>query len=137
MPICIWFEEEHVNSYFVQNSRTLKTVWFTKLFFTLWFTKYWQFWPCLMTIYLTTPTYRSTKSVLAVATCCHILFNLYSIGKLGLLTFKTSFASIQANRGRLYNCSLSKLSLGERQGTPWTGRQSITGRHRAIISKWK
>ena len=26
--------------------------------------------------------------------------------------------------------SLSQLSLGERQGTPWTGRQSITGPHR-------
>jgi len=29
--------------------------------------------------------------------------------------------------------SLSQLSLGERRGTPWTGRQSITGPHR---DKW-
>ncbi|MEQ2256642.1 hypothetical protein ILYODFUR_026208 [Ilyodon furcidens] len=26
-------------------------------------------------------------------------------------------------------------SMGERQGTPWTGRQSIAGQHRAIQDK--
>jgi len=32
-------------------------------------------------------------------------------------------------------CSLSQLSLGERRGTPWTGRQSITGPHRDTRDK--
>jgi len=33
-------------------------------------------------------------------------------------------------QGHRVGWSLSQLSLGERQGIPWTGRQSITGPHR-------
>ena len=36
----------------------------------------------------------------------------------------------QSNSGSQGGCSISQLSLGERRGTPWSGRQSITGPHK-------
>jgi len=43
--------------------------------------------------------------------------------------YRSTLAYRQPLRSRMI-LSLSQLSLGKRQGTPWTGRQSIAGLHR-------